>query len=99
MSASRKCARVMAFDADAYIHLLDDIVLPHDRKVAIMEQVSLILQSSVDRAWGRSPEQILLGTTRNRIIARGTDALDSEPTLTSTFNDAADGDAAGKWIP
>lgn len=88
----------MAFDADAYIHLLDDIVLPHDRKVAMMEQVSLILQSFVDRAWGVAPEQILLGTNRDRIPAHRTDALDSKTILTPTFNDAADENAAGKSI-
>lgn len=89
----------MAFDADAYIHLLDDIVLPHDRKVAMMEQVSLILQSFVDRAWGVAPEQFLLGTKRERVTARGPDTLDSETILTPTFNDAVDGLAAGKRMP
>lgn len=76
-------------DVDRYIHLLDDIEMSRERKVEMMEQVSLILQGFVDRAFGIDPVQTCLGISRKtRILARA-DALDSDNTMTPTFNDAA----------
>ena len=89
----------MPLDAHAYLHLLDDLAMPEAAKIEMMEQVSRILESFVDRAFGRSSEQILLGTKRMPISACGRDALELGSTLNPTFNDAASGDAAGKRRP
>lgn len=89
----------MAFDADAYIDLLDDLPMPRERKIALMEQVALILQSFVDRAFGIAPEQTLLGTSAKKITAAGPDTIGWGLTLTPKFNDAAKEKTARKRFP
>ena len=79
----------MQIDADLYIHLLDDLDMSRERKIEMMEQVSLILQSFVDRAFGIDPVQTCLGISRKSRPLAPADALDSEATLSPTFNDAA----------
>ena len=86
----------MAFDAQPYLHLVDDLLMPTERKIEMMEQVSLILQSFVDRAFGLAPEQNLLGKSQMSITACGRDAIGSGLILTPDFNDAADAKTARK---
>jgi hypothetical protein len=80
----------MQLDIDSYIHLLNDIDMSRERKVEMMEQVSLILQGFVDRAFGIDPVQTCLGINRRtRILARA-DALESDAAITPIFNNAAE---------
>lgn len=62
-------------------------------KLAFLEQLWLILSSFVDRAWGESSEQILLGIrqaeARRAVPLAGHDPLDLDHTISSTFNDVA----------
>lgn len=91
--------RAMALDADTYIHLLDDLDMSREHKVEMMEQVSMILQSFVDRAFGIDPVQTCLGIRAKRPTLAITGALDSIHTITADFNRAAGKDAAERDRP
>ena len=79
----------MQLDPARYSHHLDGYDLSDEAKQAFMEQLWSILGSFVDRAFGESSEQILLGVTRCDTVARTNSRLDSVRSIQPTFNDAA----------
>ena len=83
----------MQLDPTLYLRHLDGMDMDDADKLAFMEQLWAVLSSFVDRAWGESSEQILLGIrqadARRAVPLAGHDPLDSAHTISSTFNDAA----------
>jgi len=89
----------MQLDIERYRSHLASYDLGAEQEAELIRHIWQIAQSCVDRAWGDAPEQILLGTTGRKCPARAHDGLDSTDHITSTFNDAANEDAAGKTDP
>ena len=83
----------MQLDPALYAHHLEGIDMGAADKLALMEQLWTILSNFVDRAWGDSSEQILLGIRQaeaRRLAAEAAaDPLGSLDPIRSTFNDAA----------
>lgn len=78
----------MLFNAERNIHLLDDLQLPYELKIELAKQVSLAMQSFVDRAFGIDPVQTCLWKTPRIAAVPDSDTLDSAGSMTSTFNSA-----------
>ncbi|MEJ7934697.1 hypothetical protein WG907_10560 [Sphingobium sp. AN558] len=89
----------MQLDPAKYSRHLTASDLSEAEKLRFMEQVWAIMESFVDRDFGESPEQILLGIDGDRITTGIPDTLDSGLHIHSTFNDAAQEDAARKSRP
>lgn len=95
----RESVFAMQLDPAKYSHHMASFDLSDDEKLRFMEQLWGIMESFVDRDFGESPEQILLGIDGDRITILIPDALDSDHHIHSTFNDAAQEDAARKSRP
>lgn len=94
--SGRESVPSMQLDPARYSHHLSGLDLSEEDQLRFMEQLWAIMESFVDRAFGESPEQILLGIDGDRITSAIPDAIDSQPHIHSTFNDAAREDAARK---
>lgn len=86
----------MQLDTERYRHHLDGFDMSEAEKVRLMEQLWAILHSLVTRAAGESPEQIILRIRDWENCNPDSDPLDSDHSISSTFNDAAEREAAGK---
>jgi hypothetical protein len=86
----------MQLDIERYRVYIDHFDMSEERKVELIHIVCGMMQSFVDRAFGESSEQILLGIDWNNATTRWDDALDSDHTITPDFNDAANEGAARK---
>lgn len=95
----RESVSAMQLDPAKYSHHLAGLDLSDEDQLRFMEQTWAIMESFVDRAFGESPEQILLGIDGDRIMTGLPDALDSSLHIHSTFNDAAREVAARKSRP
>jgi len=95
----RESVSAMQLDPAKYSHHLAGLDLSDEDQLRFMEQTWAIMESFVDRAFGESPQQILLGIDGDRITTGLSDALDSSLHIHSTFNDAAREDAARKSRP
>jgi len=82
----------MQLDIERYRPFVDHFDMPDEQKVELIHIVSRIMQSFVERAFGKSPEQALLGIDFHDASDPARAELDSG-TITTTFNDAAHGDA------
>lgn len=89
----------MLFSAADYLVHVEDFDMSEDRKIELIEVVAAIMQSCVDRAFGRAPEQILLGIDRENSGARVEAGLASRTSITSPFNDAGSEGLARKSPP
>jgi hypothetical protein len=95
----RESVSAMQLDPAKYSHHLHGLNLSDEDQLRFMEQLWTIMESFVDRAFGESAEQILLGIDGDRITSGVRGALDSELQIHPTFNDAAQEDAARKSLP
>lgn len=86
----------MTFNPDDYRQYVDHYDLTEDQKIELLRQVWTIMESFVDRAFGSSSEQILLGTVAENDTRCDHDSVDSRDTFTNEFNIAAGKDAAGR---
>lgn len=83
----------MQLDPTQFLHHLETFEMSDAQKIDYVQAIIHIMQSFVDRAFGDAPEQTLLGTTANNRIIRTLDSVESSDEITSTYNDAAQGDA------
>lgn len=88
----------MQFDPAKYRHHLDAWDLTEDQKLEVMGWVWTAMGSFVDRAFGESAEQILLGTNDRSAACRGAGAVDSRNSATTHFEQAAQGAAIEESI-
>jgi hypothetical protein len=82
----------MQLDIERYRPYVDHFDMPEEQKIELIHIVSRIMQSFVERAFGKSPEQVLLGTDFHSASDPDAVELDSFE-IHTTFNNAAQGDA------
>ena len=82
----------MQLDIEKYRPYVDHFDLSDEHKIELIHIVSRIMQSFVERAFGKSPEQALLGTDFQSASDPAIIALDCFD-IPTTFNDAAYGTA------
>lgn len=84
----------MQLDTERYRHYLDAYEMSHEDNVRLMEQLWDILHSAMTRLDGGSPEQLLQQMRAWESCNPDSDRVQSEHTISSTFTDAALGEAA-----
>ena len=89
----------MQLDTARYRHHLNRFDMSEKEKLTFMEQLWPILRSFVTRAVHGEADARLLGIDHAKAARVASDRLDSKDALTSTFNEAAGGTAAGKTTP
>lgn len=97
--SGRESVPAMQLDPAKYSHHLTGLNLSHDDSLRLMEQLWAIMESFVDRAFGQSPEQILLGIDWEDAAVPAADPIDSKDILSPIYNNAAQQVAAGKTTP
>lgn len=89
----------MIYNAAEFLCHVDGLDMDQAAKLDLIHVVASVMESFVDRAWGHAPEQILLGIDRETSGAGVGQTLDSNRTITSTFDDASFGALARKSPP
>lgn len=89
----------MQLDTERYRYHLDEYDMSEEEKLRLMEQLWAILHGFMTRAQGQSPEQLLQRIREFESCNPDADESASEHLLSSTFNDAALGEAARKSRP
>jgi hypothetical protein len=84
----------MQLDPTQFLHHLEPFEMSDAQKLDYVQAIIRIMQSFVDRAFGDAPEQVLLGTSVDSGIFHASDSVEFSSAITTTFNDAATGDAA-----
>lgn len=84
----------MQLDPSQFLHHLEHFDMNDAQKTDYVRAIILVMQSFVDRAFGDTPEQTLLGTRADNGINREADSVESESEITSPFTEAAHGMAA-----
>ncbi len=79
----------MKFDPSRYRHHVDGWDLTEDQKLDLMQWVWTAMDSFVDRAFGTSPEQTLLGISRTALPDLSGDGVESMHSAKNHFEHAA----------
>ncbi len=82
----------MLLDIERYRPYVDHFDMAEADKIELIHIISAMMQSFVDRAFGESPEQTLLGKDDLSSTGSGEVAVESTE-ISRIFNDVADGDA------
>jgi len=93
-SRGRKAVSVMPLDFADFAHHYEGIEMTEAEKREDFEVYACFMECLVAYWWRRDPVANSLGISVNNDTMALIDALDSGPSLPSTFNTAAHGDAA-----
>ena len=89
----------MQLDPRSYLSHVAHFDMSEERKIELIETVSRIMQSFVERAFGEAPEQTFLGIDADPSGDGADDRLELDHSLISTFKSAAREDAGRKSSP
>jgi hypothetical protein len=79
-----------------YRHFCDAFNITETQKDQLIRDWWESVSQLVALQWNDTPELQILGTNREKLNVAGEPPVDSSPTISSTFNTVAHGDAHGK---